>query len=327
MAENPAKDILDVVGVRQTSSGVFESKEFPEQMGNAANIAYGGCALGVACMAAHQDLPENHRLYSMSGNYLGPSACDRNLLCRVQNIRNTRTFTTRLVTVYQKQDNGSERSCLVTLVDFHHVEPAALMSYSKPPHRTYKHASETLDIYDLRERLLKEGKMTKQQLAIHQKSFGLMGRLFQSRPCEEGIGGQTLNGLIKTIPTTQDHLPLADRTAADWWRCRTALSSRADQASALAFAMDGAVSFIPLTLQRMFLDDAGACSSLDFSMRVFSNDFDLTKWVLREWRTISAAVGRTYSESQLWDEKGNMIASMTQASIMRPPVKKGKSKL
>lgn len=311
-----ASSVLDVIGVRQVSPGVFESLNNPEQMGNAAAIAYGGCALGVACMVAHQNLTEGHRLYSMSGNYLGPALTDRKLLCRIQELRKTRTFTTRLITVSQEQNDGSERSCLVSLVDFQLIEPATLMTYSKPPSRPYHRPTDT--IAERRAQLIKEGKMTEQQAALHQRSFGLMGRLFEGRPCDEGISGQIMNGMIKNVPTTQDHLHITDRTSADWWRCRAALPGRANQSSALAFIMDGAVSFIPLTHQRMFLDDAGACSSLDFSMRVFSNDFDITKWHMREWKTISGAVGRTYSESQLWDDQGSIIASMTQASIIRP---------
>ncbi|KAF2222344.1 acyl-CoA thioesterase II [Elsinoe ampelina] len=325
MAQPPSRTILDVVGAREISPGVFESQSNPEEMGNARAIAYGGCALGVAAMAAHQHLPEGHRLYSMAGNYLGPALTDRKLLCRVQDIRNTRTFTTRLVTVSQKQNDGSDRSCLVTLLDFQKIEPASLFTYSKPPSQKYKDAESYSDFPTRREKALKQGKITPQMAALHAKSFGLMSRMFDSRPCDEGIVAQTMSGMIKDSPTTQDHLPLTDRTSADWWRCRTSLPSRADNASTLAFIMDGAVSFIPLTHQRMFLDDAGACSSLDFSMRIFTNELDLTKWHLREWKTISGAVGRTYSESQLWDENGVMVASMTQASIMRPKaVPKGK---
>jgi acyl-CoA thioesterase len=45
---------------------------------------------------------------------------------------------------------------------------------------------------------------------------------------------------------------------------------------------------------------------------------DLNEWHLKEMKTINGAEGRTFGEAHLWDLKGNLVASMTQQSIMRP---------
>ena len=82
--------------------------------------------------------------------------------------------------------------------------------------------------------------------------------------------------------------------------------------------MDAAISSVPLIHSHKFLDDAAACSSLDFALRIFSNDINLNDWHLREEATVTGAEGRTYTEARLWDRDGNMIASMTQQCIMRP---------
>lgn len=81
--------------------------------------------------------------------------------------------------------------------------------------------------------------------------------------------------------------------------------------------MDGGLSTLPLTFDHMFLEDAGACSTLDFALRIFSNDVRFDQWHLREMRTHTGGNGRTYSEGTLWDEKGNMVCSMTQQNILR----------
>ena len=91
--------------------------------------------------------------------------------------------------------------------------------------------------------------------------------------------------------------------------------------------MDGALSFLPLAHNAMFLDDAGACSSLEFAFRLFDTDLDLTRWHLREMKTVTGGNGRTYSESRLWDSEGNMVANMTQQSILRPLNHKRKAAL
>ncbi|KAF2149766.1 acyl-CoA thioesterase II [Myriangium duriaei CBS 260.36] len=321
----PYNSIQDAIGVRETNEkGIYESIHPPERMGNAAAIAYGGCTLAIACMTAHQSLPASHRLYSMTGNFLGPALCDRVLRARVQEVRRTRTFTTRIVTVSQIQDDGTERSCLVSLVDFHAVEPGELFRYSKPPTREYKGWDGQTSLDELREDLVRDGKLHPKIAALHQKAFGLAAGLFEGRPCRGSMAAETLLGFAKEVPTDQDGLEMWEKSSGDWWRCKGELKSRAEQAAALAFQMDGAVSFMPLVHSHMSLADAGACSTLDFALRVMGNDFDLNKWCHREWKCIAAGVGRTYSEAQVWDEEGRMIASMTQSCIMRPLKEKGK---
>lgn len=76
--------------------------------------------------------------------------------------------------------------------------------------------------------------------------------------------------------------------------------------------------FIPLIHDHKFLDDAGACSSLDFALRIFTDRLDLTKWHVKERKTIAGQGGRTYSEARLYDEAGNLVAIESQQSIMRP---------
>lgn len=55
--------------------------------------------------------------------------------------------------------------------------------------------------------------------------------------------------------------------------------------AALAFLMDGALAFLPLTHGGMWFDDVGACSTLDFALRVFVPSVDMGEWHLRERST------------------------------------------
>lgn len=60
-------------------------------------------------------------------------------------------------------------------------------------------------------------------------------------------------------------------------------------------------------------------------MRIFSSDWDLNDWNLRELKTVSGGDGRTYSEARVWNKSGKLVANMTQQSILRP--KKDKASL
>ena len=326
MQPNMSMNITDSLAVRQVSANRYESLRFPEKMGNSANIAFGGCTLGVAAAAVHEGVSEPYRLYSFTGQFLGPALTARKLMCTVREVRKTRSFITKVVEVSQKQDNGSERTCLIALADFHTIEPASLLIYSKHPSTEHSSVQNSPSVAEHRQNLVRSGATSAESAELHTKAFGLMAKFFDNKICPEAINGQCLVGFGTAAKTTQDHLPLVERTAADWIRCRQPLETPGQHASSLAFVMDAAISFLPLTLSGLSLSDAGACSTLDFSLRFLTNEVNINEWHLREWRTIAADGGRTYSEAQLWDQDGKMVVSMTQSSILRSKAN-GTSKL
>lgn len=287
-------------------------------MGNTAAISYGGCSLGIAANAACQTVTKGFHCYSLLGNFLGPALIDRKLFCSVRRLRDTRTFATRQVEVSQILDDGSKRLCLFAVADFQIQEPADFMTFSAPPSRKWISFEDTPDLQDTRQAMVDKGLITKEIATLHSKVFGLGARLFESRYSLDGVMTQNLNGMVKTLPTSQDHLSLTDKVSVDWLRARHKLHSVAEHVSALAFILDGALSFVPLAHNHQFLDDCGACSSLDFALRLFSNSIDANDFHLREMRTIVGREGRTYSETKLWDKEGRMVCSMTQQSILRP---------
>lgn len=136
--------------------------------------------------------------------------------------------------------------------------------------------------------------------------------------CTAGVSGQNLMGLAKDLKTTQEDRAITDRTSAEWVRMRMKLATEAENCGALAFLMDGALSFLPLNLDHKDFADVSACSTLDFALRVMRPGIDMREWHLRERKTIAAAVGRSYAESRLWNEQGDMICVMTQSCIVRP---------
>jgi acyl-CoA thioesterase II len=299
----------------QSNSNEFETIHPPLPMGNPLNIAYGGYALAMACRSAYMSVPTGYHLYSMLGHFLGPAFADRPLRAKVRTIRQTRTFATRQVEVSQRRDDGGERVCLVAIADFQVQEPATLLEFSKPPSMEYTHHQGLPQQQDVYQKLLEDGKITKKMLDAHTKTFGLMNDTFDQRPCPESIFSQNLFGIAKSLPHTQDHLPVTDRTTSDWVRCYETMPTPTDHMSNLTFLIDGAIAFLALSFNHLW-----------FALRFFKSgdQVDLGQWHLRELKTKVGAEGRAFGESWIWDEQGRAVASMSQQSILRPAVKKGK---
>ncbi|KAH8195305.1 hypothetical protein TruAng_010528 [Truncatella angustata] len=312
-----AVKLASQIGLDEVSPGEYVSAVLPERMGNTLPIAYGGCTLGVATHAACKTVPASHSLYSLVGHFLGPASTTEKLHCTVHKTRDTRTFATRRVQVSQVKPDGNMRICMELLADFQIEEPA-LLTYSSPPAGKYSGPEQSQTLPELVERAVSEGQLSKEAGAQAVKSFELGELLFESRFCPEGVCGQNALGILKQERTTQDHLPITEKTTADWIRSRESLETRGERMSATAFMLDGALSFMPLNHNHMWLDDAGACSTLDFALRFFVPDLALDAWHLRERKTTAAGFGRSYSEGMLWDEKGTLVASMTQQCIVRP---------
>lgn len=317
-SSNKASTLTEQVAVNQSSENEYVSVFYPDKMGNAANIAYGGCTIASGVSAAYQTVGPQYHAYSISGNYLGPATDDRQIYAKVTRLRDTRTFATRLVEMSQEQDDGKRRKCAVMIADFQTQEPASLLEYTTAPSRKYSSLETCPTRDEMNATLIGEGKITTKQAKIQSIVFGLMARFFESKAVPESIFSQNLYGIAKDIPTTQDSIPFVKKTSADWARSKAPLKSESDQIAGMIWWMDGAISFLPLSHNHLFLEDAGACSSLDFSLRIFSNKIDLSQWHFKEMTTIHGGEGRTYSEARAWDREGKMVACMTQQSILRP---------
>ncbi|CAG9945560.1 unnamed protein product [Clonostachys rosea f. rosea IK726] len=312
-----AHSIIEQVAVEQLQANEFVSRSKPIRMGNAQPIAYGGSTISVAVSSACATVPAEYALYSVLGHFLGPASTEQKLYCTVQEVRTTRSFATRRVQVKQKQADGSFRPCMELTADFHVSEPS-LLEYSAPPAGTYPKPEDCPSYMDYAETLRKKGLVTDDAARGFKQSFGVGSSFFESRLCVNGVSAQNLFGAAKGNVTTQDSLPITSKKSAEWQRSHVPVTTPAQNAAVLSFFMDGALSFLPLSHSHMGLEDAGACSSLDFALRIFVTEVKMDRWHLRERITSRGGNGRTYSEGRLYDESGVLVASMTQQSIMRP---------
>lgn len=302
----------------------YVSTHLPQKMGNLAPIAYGGYAIAFAIHAACNTTPDGFHLYSVFGHYLRPASTEANLICTPVKLRQSKSFVTYRVAVEQKDPStGRLHLCMELLADFHRDEPS-LLTFSSEPTKNYSHWRDCVPSDRLVEDWAKAGKISESQFKAFNTLFGLSRDVYEGRLCPEGVTAQNLMGMAKTVKTTQEELSPTAKSSGDWLRVKHPLQTEGEQMASLGFVMDGVLAFLPLAHNHMFFEDAGACSSLDFALRIFTPRPKMDEWHLREIINHHAGNGRTYSESKLWDEGGNLVASMTQQSILRVPAKGAK---
>jgi acyl-CoA thioesterase II len=286
---------------------------------NSLHHVTGGCALAFAVNLAAATVPvDTHRVYSVLGHFLSAAKADRRLRASVAALRDTSGFATRTVIVSQVMDDGTVRSVLSAHVDFHRREPASLLNFSVPPPKRAQAFADSWDHARRYDEMRRLPGCSAGTVRMFEKMFEPAMRFYEQRGVPDSVATQNLYGLLKEAPTTQDDLALTDKATFDWSRSRHPLRAYADHIAALAFHMDGAIAFIPLTHSKMSLADAKACSSLDFALRFFDNDPDFNHWHLREIRTVAGGCGRSYGVSRLFDASGRLVAEMSQQGIMRP---------
>ena len=350
-------DFLRLIGVRKTNDPwVFESVSLPGRAGNQQPIAYGGCTKAIAVNAAGQTIKAEPRMvpYSILGHFLGPASLDKPFICEVRPVRDTRTFATRHVTLKQVI-KGEHRPVLALTLDMiaspnstkealekakaRGADPGkvkSLLRYQIPPTTALDNVDQLETGPASLERRRKSGELDDMQVGAFTEFVGLWNNMIEDRVVPESMMAQNLMAL-QLEGTTQDDRPVTDRCAYDWFRLRQQLppadgsthftpagddgmlpmSSVLAHTCALAFAMDGGLAFVPMSLSNELMFHAGAASTLDFAQRFHTDIIDMNKFKMRELRAVQAGWQRTYSESHAYNEDGEMVVSCTQQCILR----------
>lgn len=337
----PPKDIYDVTTLRKIGSNEYESIYDLETMGHPLGIVYGGSTLAVTTQAAYCDIRERSdhaklAIYSFVGTYLSPVLSTRPIQIIVTPLRDTRNFATRLVTVTQVQSNGEKRKCLSATVDFmispkkNDDDPSlTLLRYSVPPSEAYSHYSTFEDVGIVTQKRVDRGDLDPKLAQLGLKSLRDWDRYLQMKYCPEGILGQTIFGVDYMRKTTQEDRKITEKRSGDW--CRSTLSLRdktiegyepisksAATSAIIAFFLDQQIPFLPVTFTHRGHRDVSAATALEFALRFHHNYPDFTQWHFREVKTIAGGWGRTFGDAHLWNEKGELVATMSQQSILTP---------
>jgi acyl-CoA thioesterase II len=342
----------DLIRLREVSREplVYQSIAKPVKMGNVLPIAYGGYTSALSIQAAFHSLPGNTNkeksswaIYSANGIFLGPTSTEYPVDYTVTKLRDTRSFATRSILATQ-QISGKARSCFTVLVDFTkkvassgppHREPKLPLSYSASPLDSYPHPDELKEVFVIAEERAKSGKISQDSFKALTAVFGLSRKVSIGKQVTGGIFDETNYGITpRSDSGKQMAIPdVTQRRNVDYFKARDTLIptesrdkddgslpllAQAIQASYLAFVLDGALAFYPLSENGLALQDAGACSTLDFALRFHDDEYDMQDWHTREMRTYCADRERTFSEALLYNMKGKLVVSTTQQCVLRP---------
>lgn len=337
---------------------VWEGVSLPLGMGNLRPIAYGGFAIATAVVAAGATLPQDTHLvpYSLVGHFLGPASLQNPFVCEVTSIRDTRNFSTRFVLVKQRASDGQMRSVLSVTLDMiaspestpeklqqhrtNNTDPASVSSVVRYESRTpwqIELPDQLLPADQYLAQRVAAGELDESVVAAKHSFIGLWLELFEMRAVPSSMMDQNMLGLVD-VRTSQDQLPLQDRRSFDWMHIQTPLppidgskgpavcealgmqpiSPIVAHLATLAFAMDGAIAFAPLSLAKQSLFDAQAASTLEFALRFHTDVLDVNQWLLREIIPVHGGWQRHYGEARVFDQAGHHIATCTQQCVMRP---------
>lgn len=337
---------------------VFEGVSRPLGMGNVRPIAYGGFAIATAIIAAGATLPQGPHLvpYSLLGHFLGPASLKMPFVCEVIKIRDTRNFSTRFVLVKQRAKDGQLRNVLSLTLDMiasphstpenlhkykqSNADPASMASVVRYQTRTPWKIDTPDKLLHMEQHLARRvdaGELDESMVVAQRALIGLWLELFEVRVVDSSMMNQNMMGLLD-VPTSQDSLPFQDRRSFDWMHIREPLppidgsrgpavcealhmlpiSPAVAHLATLAFAMDGAIAFAPLSFVKQSLFDAEAASTLEFALRFHTDILDVNQWLLREIIPVHGGWQRHYGESRVYDTEGNHLATCTQQCVMRP---------
>ncbi|KAL3464531.1 thioesterase-like superfamily-domain-containing protein [Aspergillus heterothallicus] len=288
---NTMPSLGEQITVERIDIDYYRSSVPPIRMGDMADWAYGGNVLAIAVNAAYATVNPGQHLYSINGHFVRPASPSQNLFCRVERIRDTRTFQTRHLRVFQYVED-IEHICLVATADFHVNEPteAVMVNYSARPQLPVPSAPAT------------------EAMPEKTRELGLYSLLDTMMDIRTHSGNANLDAqkdVPEVITAERFRLHITEQ-----------LQHEAVRIAALAFYMDRGLAYIPANHSGYSLMQASACATLDFALRLFSHQFDLQMWHVGERQTCAAGNARALSEGRVFDANG-LIANMTQTTILR----------
>lgn len=269
--QRKASTLKEFVQVVPVSENVYESVYCCEKMGNVSDIGYdswrgrlkvtltsshlhryGGCLVSLCVSAAFASIPKDtadriYDIYSVLGTFLGPTSTRYKVTFTVEDVRTTKSFATRKVEAWQdwptgKAGESSTRRTMILLADFHVREPAEStlpgMTYSVSPLVTSSLATSPDTMPTQQEHFAAD--QPKQVQKVFDNVFPLFYRYLDMRPIPESMGVQKALGLNSGRKTTQDDLPLQQRTNSHWFKIKDIeggkgeLQARSEQAAAVA---------------------------------------------------------------------------------------------
>lgn len=346
------------IAIRQIGEDKFESYFPAEKSGAWSLYAWGGSVLSQCLNAAYHTTPSSSsgtssHLYSVMGLFLGPTLADKTVQFEVQRLRDTRTFATRQVIVWQVQAEGkAPRRILQMTLDFFigsGIMGKPHLAYEPEPlqpglshHSKLKLWAEQLD--DAQND--KNNPFTVKARKLHRKLFThIVDRMEMKIPLE-GFDWERFDAYVLGGHEDLPDVDVTKKTYNDWFRPWQALRLQKDvedgslpapagilmprtrqeaEACAIMLRLDDILPAVPMMLGGKTFLQCSNFTSLDFALRFHHQDANTeagqdNQWFLRQSTSAWAQDGKSFNESKCWKEgrdgKLRLVATMSQTTTL-----------
>ncbi len=280
-------DLIEMLSLHdseaRTQYDIFTGPALPTPHGR----SFGGQVLGQALAAAGETVQEDRPIHSMHGYFLRPGDAEQRMTFEVARLHDGGSFSTRRVQAYQAGE------ILMSLIASFQVEEPGL------DHQSTYDMSGLTPPEDLPTVWEKYG-----HLADTRASW-LLNRPFDLRHIDSDI-------------TVRVEDP--GNTMRVWLRSRDDLDvSQMLHSAALAFASDYLL-VEPIMRQHSipWATPGLRVASLDHAMW-FHRPFRVDEWLLYELETPTAQGARGLTHGRFYNRSGELVASVAQESMIRPP--------
>ena len=283
-----APDLVSTLSVvdsgARTRYDVFTAPSIPTPHGR----AFGGQVLGQAIAAAGSTVPPGREIHSMHAYFLRPGASDEKMTFEVARLHDGRSFSTRRAQAYQ--DGVELMSMIGSFQDadsgLEHQEPQDLGRVPPP-----EDLPSVWEMYG--------------HLAGERRASWVLNRPFDFRYVESDI-----------ILRVQEHT----NRQRMWVRARDSMpDGHLLHAAALACASDY-VLLEPVARQHgiPWATPGMRAASLDHAMW-FHRPFRVDEWLFYDLESPTSQSGRGLAHGRFFDRAGNLVASVSQESMLRLP--------
>ncbi|BDR52614.1 acyl-CoA thioesterase II [Bombiscardovia nodaiensis] len=257
---------------------------------------YGGQIMAQAVMAAAASVPKGRTPNSVHGYYLRTGLLDEQVHFDVANLRDGRSYSTRMVDVWQP-----ERAILKALVSFQEagqegVEYADSMPGALPEPQSLKSAKDLMAPF--------ADKSAFAAYYARQSPFDI----------------RHITPTIMLGPDKEAQAKDSGRQLV-WVRADgpTQGASQTLQRALLALACDQLMMEPALRRTGLSVTTPGiSYASIDHAMWWYQ-DIDMSSWVLFEQNTTVAAHGRALCSAKVYSTEGALLAAMSQEAMIRVP--------
>lgn len=273
--------VLKYLELEQVGDDEFQAHSLPQIHGR----VYGGQVLAQAVIAAAATTADTRDIHSLHGYFLRAGQLDEPITIKIDRMRDGRSFSARRANAYQQG-----KIILTMLSSFQEDQPGITHQVPPPDVPGPEKLASSTELFSA--------------IKAPNAAYFYRASAFDIRH---------VDGALFTKPATEP----APRQQL-WMRARGAIP--ADQAlhrAVLTFACDQIMLEPIMRAHGLHWQAKGASvASLDHSMW-FHHDVDVTQWLLYDQLSPSAQGSRGLGQANVYNSKGQLVASMAQEGMMR----------